>query len=72
MLEEAAQDVKLQEGAEVANMAVVVDRGSAHVHAQRLAIDWLKFFDSMGESVEKSDDHPGGIFTNNDPTVWRN
>jgi hypothetical protein len=38
---------------------VIVDRGSAHINAQGLAIRGLKIFDSIRESVEETDGHPG-------------
>ena len=59
MLEEAAQHIQLQEGAKVADVPVVVDRGSANINAQRLAIRGLENFDSVGECVEEADGHPG-------------
>ena len=56
-LEEAAQHIDLQERPEVADVSVVVDGRPASVHAQRLAIGWLKLFDRVGEGIEKTDGH---------------
>jgi len=56
-LEETAQDVYLQEGAKVADVAVIVDRRSACVHAQRLAVHGDEIVQSSCECVEKADRH---------------
>ena len=58
--EEAAQHVDLEEGPEVADVAVVIDGGSAGVHAELLAVNRRQFFDAAGESIEESDGHSYG------------
>lgn len=59
-LEEAAEDVDLEERPEVADVAVVVDGGPAGVHAECLAVDGCEFFDAAGEGVEESNGHSCG------------
>ncbi len=59
LLEKAAQHVHLQEGAKVADVPVIVDRGPANINAQRLTIRWFEIFDSISECVEEADGHPG-------------
>jgi hypothetical protein len=59
LLPKAAKYIELQKGAEVADVAVVVDRGTANVDTQRLAIGGQEIFDSISESVEETDGHPG-------------
>ena len=56
-LEEAAQDVDLQKGAEVADVAVVVDGGPAGVHAERLAVGGDEFVQLSREGIEKAESH---------------
>ena len=58
--EEAAEHVDLEEGPEVADVAVVVDGGSAGVHAEGLAVGGCEVFDAAGESIEESDGHSYG------------
>ena len=56
-LEEAAENVYLQESAEVADVAVVVDRGPAGVHAQRFAVHGDELVELSREGIEKADRH---------------
>ena len=50
--EEAAEDVDLEEGPEVADVAVVINRRPAGVHAEGLAVGRREFFDAAGESLK--------------------
>src|ERR1700746_2176288 len=45
LAKDAAEDVDVEEGAEVADVAVVVDGGAAAVHAQCGCADWGEGFD---------------------------
>ena len=58
--EEAAEHVDLEEGPEVADVAVVVDGRSAGVHAERLTVGGREFLNAAGESIEESDGHSCG------------
>ena len=53
LVEEAAEDVYVEECAEVADMAVVVDGGAAAVHAERRGVNGRKRLDGSAEGVEK-------------------
>ena len=53
LAQEAAEDVDVEEGAEVADVAVVVDGGAAGVHAQGAAVDGRKGFGLQAERVEE-------------------
>jgi hypothetical protein len=61
--EGAAEDVNLEEGAEVSDVAVVIDGGAAGVHAKRRA--WGETglgdegIDLSREGVEKTERHGG-------------
>jgi hypothetical protein len=55
----AAEDVDVQKGAEVADVAVVIDSGAAAVEAQGLAIGGEERFDFSGEGVEEFESHAG-------------
>ena len=59
-LEEAAQHVDLEESAEVADVAVVVDGGPAGVHAQRLAVGGGERVELSREGVEEAEGHSCG------------
>ena len=63
-LEEAPEDVDLEEGAEVADVAVVVDGGPAGVHAQCLAVGGDEFVYLSGEGIEEAENHrSNGLLT---------
>jgi len=51
--DEAAEDVDVKEGTEVADVAVVVDSGAAGVDAQGLAVGGREGFDRAAEGVEE-------------------
>ena len=53
----AAQGVDVQKGAEVADVAVVIDRGAATVEAQGAAVGGKERFDFSGEGVEEFEGH---------------
>ena len=53
LADDAAEHVDVEEGAEVADVAVVVDGGAAAVHAQGGAADWGERLDLSGERVEE-------------------
>ena len=53
-------DIDVQEGAEVADVAVVVDGGAAAVHAQRGGVGGVEGFDFSGEGVEEFE-RPRGL-----------
>ena len=53
LLQKAPQRVDDDEGAEVADVSVVVDRGTAGVHADQVVFQWMELFDLAGQSVEK-------------------
>jgi len=55
--QEPAKDVNRQEGAEVADVAVVVNRGAAGIHAEGFAVCGEKFVDSAGQGVEEAEGH---------------
>ncbi len=55
LADEAAEDVDVEEGAEVADVAVVVDGGAAAVHAQRGRADGGEGFNLSAEGVEEFD-----------------
>ena len=55
LAEDAAEHVDVEEGAEVADVAVVVDGGAAAVHAQRGCADWGEGLDLAAEGVEEFD-----------------
>ena len=57
LLEEAPQGVDDDEGAEVADVAVVVDRGPAGIHADQVIFQGMKLFDLAGQSIEKLKRH---------------
>jgi len=59
LLPKAAEHIQLQKRAEVADVPVVVDRRATHIDTQRLAIGRREIFDSISESVEETDGHPG-------------
>src|SRR5579883_636448 len=60
-LQRASQDIDMQKGAEVADMAVVVDRGAAGINAERLAVGGLQFFNGVGKSVVEANGHSCGF-----------
>ena len=53
LLEEAAQHVNRDEGAEVADVSVVVNRWAASVHADQVVFEGTELFDFAGQSIEK-------------------
>src|SRR5208337_4216366 len=55
--QEAAQHIDLEKGAEVTDVAVIVDRGPAGVHAQGLAVFSDERVELSGESIEKAEGH---------------
>ena len=55
--QEAAENVDLQKCTEVADVAVVVDRGPAGVHAQRLAVGSGERIQLSREGIEKAEGH---------------
>ncbi len=55
LADEAAEDVDVEEGAEVAYVAVVVDGGAAAVHSERGCSDGGERFNLSGEGVVKFD-----------------
>ena len=55
--QKAPQNVDLQKSAEVADVAVVVDRRPAGVHAQCLAVGGLERIQLSREGVEKAEGH---------------
>jgi hypothetical protein len=57
----AAEDVDVEEGAEVADVAVVVDCGAAAVEAEGRAVGGVEGFDLSGEGVEEFERHAGLI-----------
>ena len=56
-LEGAAQDVNLEERAEVADVAVVVDRRAAGIHAQGYVPLGREFLDGSGKGVVEAERH---------------
>ncbi len=62
----AAQQVDVEEGAEVADVAVVVDGGAAAVEAQDVAVGGEERFDFTGESVEEFECHASPIAAGRD------
>ena len=62
LAEEAAEDVDVEEGAEVADVAVVVDGGAAAVHAERGRADGGEGLDFSAEGVEEFDGCHVAIF----------
>ncbi len=57
LFEEAAQGVDHDEGAEVADVAVVVDRRPAGVHADQVVVQGMKLLDLRGQSIKKLKSH---------------
>ena len=55
--EETAQDIDLEEGAEVADVPVIVNGGSASVHAQRRAVRGGEHVDFSGQSIKEANRH---------------
>jgi hypothetical protein len=55
--QKAPQNVDLQKRPEVADVAVVVDRRPAGIHAQRLAVGRLKRIQLSRKSIEKAEGH---------------
>ncbi len=53
LMEETAEDVDMEKGAEVADVAVVVDRGAAAVHAEGGGADGREGLDGAAEGVEQ-------------------
>ncbi len=53
LLEDAAKEIDVEEGAEVADVAVVVDGGAAGVHAEGLVVRRREGFDAAAEGVEE-------------------
>ncbi len=53
----AAQDVDMQEGAEVADVAVVVDGGAATIEAEGVTVRGEERFVFSGESIEEFESH---------------
>ena len=49
--QEAAQNIDGNKGAEVADVAVVIDRGPAGIHANFVALQGMKLFDFAGQRV---------------------
>ena len=60
LLEEAAEDVDLEEGAEIADVAVVVDGGAAGVHAKGVTVGGSKLLDGRREGIKESYGHSCG------------
>ena len=56
-LEKAPQHVHLEKRAEVADVAVVIDRGATSVHAQRLAVGGRERVHLSRKSIEKPQSH---------------
>jgi hypothetical protein len=56
-LDDAAEDIDVEEGAEVADVAVVIDGGAAAVEAQGLAVGGEEWFDFSREGVEEFERH---------------
>jgi hypothetical protein len=61
-LDDAAQDVHMQEGAEVADVAVVVDGGAAAIEAQAETVGGVERLDLSGEGVEEFEGQGYGFF----------
>ena len=57
LLQEAAQRVDDDEGAEVADVPVVVHRGTAGVHADQVVFQRMELLDFPGQSVEELKRH---------------
>ena len=57
LLQKAAQRVDDDEGAEVADVAVVVHRGTAGVHADQVVFQRVELLDFAGQGVEKLKRH---------------
>ena len=57
LLQEAPQRVDHDEGAEVADVAVVIHRGTAGVHADQVVFQWMKLLDLAGQGIEKLKRH---------------
>ena len=55
--QETAQKVDRNEGAEVADVAVVVDRGPAGIHANFIVLQRLELFDFAGQRVVEAQGH---------------
>jgi hypothetical protein len=53
--DDAAKHIDMEEGAEVADVAVVVDGGAAAIHSQRLLIAGREGFDFAAQGVEEFD-----------------
>ena len=57
LVKKAAQDVDSNKGTEIADVAVVIDRGAASVHADLVIFKGMKLFDFAGERVVKTKRH---------------
>ena len=55
--QKAPQNIDLQKRAEVANVAVIVDRRPARVHAQRLAVGRLERIQLSREGIKQAEGH---------------
>ena len=55
--QKAAQNVHRDEGPEVADVAVVVDRGPAGVHPHFIILQGMEFFDLAGQRVVQAQCH---------------
>ena len=55
--QEAAQNVHRDKGPEVADVAVVIDRGPAGVHPHFVILQGMEFFDLAGQRVVKAQCH---------------
>ena len=57
LLQEAAQHVNRDEGAEVADVSVVVNRRPASVHADQVVFERMELFDFAGQSIKELKRH---------------
>ena len=67
--DKAAEDVDVEEGAEVADVSVVVDGGAATVHAEGWCALGQEGFDSAAESIEEFDGCHVALFFRRRPAV---
>ena len=61
-LYDTAQHIDMQEGAEIADVAVVVHRRPAAIEAQGVPIGSVKRFDDSGKSIEEFERHAGCVW----------
>ena len=60
-LEEAAQHVDLQKSTKIADVAVIVDRRPAGVHAQGVAVRGDEFIHLSRKGIEETEGHGSGV-----------